>query len=93
MSAQLGEWPVFRPKEAPGHIGSRKWWNQKNWLAVTARFNGIAEDDEKPRANFVQTSAQEIQFRKSRFGSGKWYLSGFFFGIRNERGTLGVPDW
>lgn len=94
MSAQLGEWPSARPEEAPDKGTSERWWNQQGWSAVTSKFNGLIEGRDPPRVNFRRAPAQEMQFRKSRFGEGTWHLSGYFFRIRDHageaaQGTLG----
>ena len=74
VSAQLGEWPVSKPELKPKTAESEQWWNNKEWIANTIWYNGIAKESKQPRAKFKNANARELQLSKNRFGRGDWKI-------------------
>jgi hypothetical protein len=68
-SAQLGEWRVDKPEDAPRDANSDKWWKVSGWWATTTRFNGMAGSG-GPR--FLPGPGRELQIAKAKFGRGEW---------------------
>lgn len=72
VSAQLGEWPLDQPGQAPPTAESPLWWQVRGWTANTLRFNGMEAGENGPVARFLPSEARELQFSKARFGVGTW---------------------
>ena len=97
VSAQLGEWRVDRPGDAPADPQSERWWNHHGWSGFWTGFNGFEKrpgrDGESPR--FRTHPGREIQLDKRRFGRGEWRWSIEIRGIPSVDGqprTLRYPD-
>ncbi|MCB1628922.1 MAG: hypothetical protein KDI48_14440 [Xanthomonadales bacterium] len=87
VSAQLGEWPLDQPDQAPPDAASPLWWQVRGWTANTLRFNGLEDGENGPTPRFLPSEARELQFAKSRFGVGTWR---FRFDLNAVKGGDGL---
>jgi hypothetical protein len=87
VSAQLGEWPLDQPAQAPQSADSPLWWQLRGWTANTLRFNGMEAAENGPTARFLPSEARELQFAKARFGVGTWR---FRFDLNTVKGADGL---
>ena len=86
VSAQLGEWPLASPEQAPQSPDSPLWWQIRGWTANTMRVNGSEQTEEGLKPRFLPDEAREIQFSKARFGSGDWRIRLDLNGIKGSDG-------
>lgn len=88
VSAQLGEWRVDRPDEAPTHPQSDLWWNHRGWSGYWTGFNGLEAraDAQEPSPRFRRHPGREVQLDKRRFGRGAWRWSIEIHGITGADG-------
>ncbi|MCB1552824.1 MAG: hypothetical protein KDJ14_03365 [Xanthomonadales bacterium] len=74
VSAQLGEWPLDRPDDAPTGANDARWWNHRGWSGSTLRFHGMEDVDGQRRPRLLPGRARELQIDVARFGAGTWNL-------------------
>lgn len=74
VSAQLGEWPLAKPEQAPQSPDSPLWWQIRGWTANPMRLNGSEQTDAGVKPKFLPAQARELQFSKDRFGRGDWRI-------------------
>lgn len=97
VSAQLGEWRVDRPEDAPLNPQSDRWWNHHGWTGYWTGFNGFETRADEPGQSprFRRHPGREVQLDKRRFGRGEWHWSIEVNGITGadgKRRTLRYPD-
>ena len=88
VSAQLGEWRVDYPGEAPQNAESNRWWKVHGWWSNAVSWNGARETDQGSRANFQASEGRELQLSKTRFGRGAWRLNFSIGGVRHADGEM-----
>lgn len=74
VSAQLGQWPLDQPDQAPTRADSPLWWNQQGWSGSVLRFNGMIERDGARVPRFLPGPARELQIDVAHFGAGEWRM-------------------
>jgi hypothetical protein len=75
VSAQLGQWPLNDPGQAPTRANSPLWWNHRGWSGTTLRFNGLVEENGQRTPRLLPGPARELQIDIQHFGPGEWRMA------------------